>query len=139
MKKRVTISLLLALLVSGVAFADIQSSNGMKYTWSRKLARSIANIAYGPAEILTTWSRSNRYDGSSTALTEGAIEGSKRGLVRIGYGVWELVTFPVHAYKGTYRPPFYSKIEIDPWAGYDEFPPQIGIQSQATYCRSQIW
>lgn len=139
MKNRVTISLMLALLVSGIAMADIQSSNSMKWTWSRKLARAVANLAYGPTEILSTWVRSNRYDGSSTAATEGPIEGTKRSVVRIGYGVWELVTFPVHAYKGTYRPPYYAKSRIDPWAGYDEFPPQIGIQSQAGYCRSQVW
>ena len=139
MKKRVSISLLLALVVSGMAFADIQSSPGMKFTWSRKLARAIANIAYGPGEILSTWSRSNRADGNITASTEAPIEGTRRAAVRIGYGVYELVTFPVHSYKGTFRPAIYKKSSTDPWAGYDEFPPQIGIQSQAGYSRTQVW
>ncbi len=139
MKKRVSISLLLVLFTTGLAFADIQSSYGMKWNWSRKLSRAIGNIAYGPAELLSTWARSNRYDGSSTAAMEGPVEGTKRGCVRIGYGVYELLTFPVHSYKGTYRPPFYKKSSIDPWYGYSEFPPQIGIQSQSNNVRSQVW
>ncbi|MBL9117302.1 MAG: exosortase system-associated protein, TIGR04073 family [Verrucomicrobiaceae bacterium] len=139
MKKRITFSLLLALLVSGAAFADIQSSPGMRWNWSRKLARAIANIAYSPAEVLSTLSRTNGDNGNVASGSEGVIEGSKRTVVRLGYGIYELITFPVHAYKGTYRPPFYRKADMDPWFGYDEFPPQIGIHSQATYSRTQVW
>ena len=139
MKKRFSISLLLALVVSSVAMADIQSSLASKWNWSRKLTRAIANIAYGPGEIISTMVRSNRNDGNVAASIEGPIEGGKRGVVRIGYGIYELVTFPVHAYKGTYRPPFYKKASTDPWFGYDEFPPQIGVQSQGTYSRYQNW
>jgi putative exosortase-associated protein (TIGR04073 family) len=139
MKKRTTFSLLLAFLIAGVAYADIQSSIGMRWNWSRKLARAVANIAYSPAEILSTMSRANMDNGNIAAGSEGPIEGTKRGVVRLGYGIYELITFPVHAYKGTYRPPFYKKADIDPWFGYDEFPPQIGIQSQAAYSRHQTW
>jgi putative exosortase-associated protein (TIGR04073 family) len=139
MKKRFLLTLVSILTIGSMAMADIQSSPGAKWNWSRKLSRGLANVIYGPVEILTTWNRSNRADGSSTAAVEGPIEGLKRSLVRVGYGVFEIVTFPAPAYKGTYRPPYYRKERIDPWKGYDEFPPQLGIQTQAGYTRTQVW
>jgi putative exosortase-associated protein (TIGR04073 family) len=139
MKKRFLLALVSILTIGSMAMADIQSSPGAKWTWSRKLSRGLANVIYGPMEIFSTWNRSIRSDGSSTAGTETPIEGLRRSLVRVGYGVFEIITFPEPAYKGTFRPPYYRKARIDPWKGYDEFPPQLGIQTQSNYCRTQVW
>ncbi len=139
MKKRTIIFLVAVLTFGSLAIADIQSPPGHQFGWSRKLSRALANIVYGSTEILVTWQRSNRDGGSSQAFTDAAVEGSKRTLVRAGYGIFELATFPVPSYKITYRPPFKHKGAIDPWYGYDEFPPQLGIASQAGYSRVQNW
>lgn len=134
------VTLLAAVFAFGsLAFADIQSSPGSHWNWSRKLARGLGNLAYGPMEIFSYWGRSNKTEGNVAASMIGPVEGVKRALVRVGYGVFEVVTFPAPAYKGTYRPPYFKKQRIDPWFGYDEFAPQLGITSQASYSRTQIW
>lgn len=81
--------------------------------------------------------KSDRLDGSSAAFSSTLIQGTGRTVVRLGYGVFELVTFPFPAYHGTYKPPYYKKDYLNPWFGYSEFPPQIGITSEAGYCRTQ--
>lgn len=135
MKTRSILIITAAFTIGSLALADIQSSPGARWNWSRKLSRALANIAYGVTEIPVTWCKSNKLDGSSAAWTTMAVDGSKRSVVRLGYGVFELVTFPFPTYKDGYRPPFYKKEAIDPHFGYGEFPPQFGHSSQATYCR----
>lgn len=139
MKKRIALTFVAILTCGSMAFADIQSPPGSVWNWSRKLSRAIANLAYGPLEIISYWGRANRTEGGVGASVIAPIEGLKRTGVRIGYGVFELVTFPAPAYKGTFRPPYYRKARIDPWYGYDEFAPQFGITGQATYSRTQNW
>ncbi|HEY2573345.1 MAG TPA: exosortase system-associated protein, TIGR04073 family [Verrucomicrobiaceae bacterium] len=137
MKHRSILLLVAAFTFGSFAFADIQSSPGQRWGWSRKLSRALANIAYGVTEYPVTWVKSNRLDGSSAAWSTMAVDGTKRSVVRLGYGVFELVTFPFPVYKGTYRPPYYAHEKFDPYYGYDEFPPQFGHSSQASYCRVQ--
>ena len=138
--KKITATLLLAALTLGTfAVADIQSPPGHRWNWSRKLSRALGNIAYGASEVLVTWQRSNRSDGSHAAASDMVVEGSKRTVVRVGYGIFELVTFPFPTYKSTYRPPHYRKESMDPWFGYGEFSPQVGITSHAGYSRTQSW
>ena len=140
MKKRALITLAVAVLSLGsFAQADIQSPPGHQWNWSRKLSRGLANLTYGGAEVLNTWIRSNRENGAHGALADMAVEGSKRSVVRVGYGIYEVVTFPFPTYKGTYRPPYYKKERIDPWFGYGEFSPQIGFISQVDYSRVRGW
>lgn len=137
MKSRTTLILITALTLGGIALADIQSPPGARWNWSRKLSRAVANLAYGVTEIPITWMKVDRTDGNNAAFSSMAIDGTKRSVVRIGYGLFELVTFPFPAYKGGYRPPYYKHEKFDPWRGYEEFPPQLGITSQARYCRDQ--
>ncbi len=139
MKMRFALTLVALLSVGVSAFADIQSPPGAEWNWSRKLARGLANLAYGPGEIFSYHSRSLSTDGNVAASMIGPIEGSRRALVRVGYGLFDVLTFPVPIYKGTYRPPYYVKQRIDPWFGYDEFSPQLGISAQASYSRTQVW
>jgi putative exosortase-associated protein (TIGR04073 family) len=139
MKMRIATTLVALFAFSSLAFADIQASPGSQWNWSRKLSRGLANLAYGPMEIFSYWSRPNVTDGNVAASAIAPIEGLKRTLVRVGYGVFEVVTFPAPAYKAGYRPPYFKKQRIDPWFGYDEFAPQLGITSQASYSRTQVW
>lgn len=135
MNKRSILLIAAAFTIGSLALADIQSSPASRWNWSRKLSRSLANIIYGVTEIPVTWCKSNNLDGSSAAWTTMAVDGTKRSVVRLGYGVFELVTFPFPAYKDGYRPPFRKKEAMDSYSGYGEFPPQFGHSSQTTYCR----
>lgn len=137
MKSRTLLILITAVTLGGMALADIQSPPGGRWNWSRKLSRAIANLAYGVSEIPIAWMKSDRTDGNSAAFTSMAVDGTRRSVVRIGYGLFELVTFPFPAYKDGFRPPYYKHEKFDPWHGYEEFPPQLGITSQARYCRDQ--
>ncbi|MDH4476585.1 MAG: exosortase system-associated protein, TIGR04073 family [Verrucomicrobiaceae bacterium] len=139
MKKRLSLTLLAGLVLGGLVMADIQSPPGHHFNWSRKLSRGLANLAYGASEIINVWDRSNRSDGAHAAASDMVVEGTKRTIVRLGYGVYEVVTFPFPTYKCTYRPPYYRKEQLDPWWGYSEFSPQVGFISQVDYSRTQGW
>lgn len=139
MKKLIAFTLAATFAIGTMAFADIQSPPGHQFGWSRKLSRALANLAYGGTEFLAVWTKSNRSNGNIGASTDMIVEGSKRAAVRAGYGIYELVTFPVPSWKSTYRPPYAHKGHIDTWYGYDEFPPQVGIIGQTTYSRVQNW
>lgn len=139
MKKIIAITLTAVFAIGTLAFADIQSPPGHQFGWSRKLSRALANLAYGSTEILTVWKKSNRTNGNIAASADAIVDGSKRTAVRAGYGLYELITFPVPSWKHTYRPPYAHKGHIDNWYGYDEFPSQVGFTSQASYSRTQTW
>jgi putative exosortase-associated protein (TIGR04073 family) len=140
MKNRIILLLVGAFCVGSLAFGDIQSSPGSHWNWSRKLSRAVANLAYGvPAEYLVHWQRMERAEGVNMAASAMVVEGTSRSVVRLGYGLFELVTFPFPCYKGTYRPPYHKNDRFDPWGGYEEFPPQVGFTSQARYGRTQSW
>lgn len=139
MKKRIALFLTTFIALGSLAFGDIQSPPGHHYNWSRKLSRGIGNIAYGWTEPFTSWQRTNRSDGNNAALADFFIEGTKRAAVRMGYGVYEFVTFPLPSWKLTYRPPYYRKEQVDPWWGYTQFSPEIGFLSEVDYSRTQAW
>ncbi|MEM7383944.1 MAG: exosortase system-associated protein, TIGR04073 family, partial [Verrucomicrobiota bacterium] len=102
----------------------------------RKLGRAVSNILYGLTELPHTVIQMNKREGNNAAFGAGVVEGTWRSAVRIGYGVYELVSFPVPTYKGSYRAP-YQNIEYDPYRGYDEFAPELGFQSKYEYSRRQ--
>jgi len=137
MKKRLCFVFLAALTIGSILMADIQAPPGSRWGWSRKLSRAVANIAYGITEIPSVAAKSDRMDGSSAALSTTLIQGSGRTVIRLGYGAFELLTFPFPTYHGTYKPSYYKKDYINPWFGYSEFPPQFGITSESGYCRGQ--
>ena len=137
MKNRILLLLVGALTLGSLAIADIQAPPKAQWNWSRKLSRSLANLAYGYLEYPAVWQKNMRSDGSSAATTALVVDGTARTVVRVGYGLYELVTFPFPAYKGTYRPPYYKKERFDNWNGYQEFPPQLGMSAQMQYSRGQ--
>ena len=139
MKKRITLLLAGALTLGSLAFGDIQSSPGSHWDWSRKLSRALGNIAYGWAEYPIQWQKVERSGGVNEAATSMLVQGTHRTIVRMGYGLYEFVTYPYPSYKGGYRPPYRKKERFDPWFGYEEFPPQVGFTSQARYSRTQNW
>jgi putative exosortase-associated protein (TIGR04073 family) len=118
--------------------ADFQESPGSNYTRVRKLSRALANIIYGSTEIPNNWSRTVLNAGSSTSAAYGTVHGVHKTLSRVGYGLYELVTFPFPTYKGGYRQPYHTKNATNPYRGYLEFPTEIGFTSGVTNCRVQV-
>lgn len=139
MKNRIALTILASLTLCGLAFADIQSPPGHHYNWSRKLSRGVGNILYGWTEPFNVWNRVNQSEGAHAAASDFLVEGLKRTAVRLGYGLYEVATFPQPTWKCTYRPPYYKKEVLDPWWGYTEFSPQVGFVSQLDYTRGQGW
>jgi putative exosortase-associated protein (TIGR04073 family) len=128
--------------ISGFAAADIQAPPGSTYTSSRKLGRAISNIMYGFIEIPEQVVRKNQQYGPNTGTTYGAVDGTSRGLRRLGYGFYELFTFHCPTYRGTFKPPYErcgedNRIEMNPHDGLSEFPPELGFESGFYHSRTQ--
>lgn len=134
--KKVVLTLLVASLGTW-AVADIQCPPGASNGAIKKLGRAVANLLYGATEVQANWSQTLASEGANSAATYGILKGVEKSVVRVGYGLYELVTFPAPTYKQGYKAPYYEKACICPHLGYQDYPPQIGMISQADYTRSQ--
>ena len=133
MKK--ALAILLAISLSGVAFADIQSPPGDRETAVRKLSRGLANILYGFMEIPVSFETTLKEQGAPEAFTFGIINGIDRAGMRFGYGLYEVVNFRSPKYKDSFRKP-YKGLDYDTVHGMREFPPEYGFSSGSGYVRS---
>jgi putative exosortase-associated protein (TIGR04073 family) len=124
----------LLLITAASCYADIQDPPANDYGPTRKLARALANIIppFAFAEFPNTIGEMNNREGNTSAFTYGSIQGLGKFFARMGFGWYELVTFPFPTYKGSYRPFYRSNI---PWVhgGFDEFPPELGWKTQYHY------
>ncbi len=138
MKK--TILILLTTAIAGLSMADIQAPPQEKNGPLRKLSRALSNLVYGATEIPTQWQKSTREGGNSEAAGYGTVLGVSKTIARVGFGVFELVTFPFPAYKGTYRPayPESARESTHPSTGFLEFPPELGFVSGGQVNREQF-
>ena len=134
--KKAVLSLLFA-SVATVAIADIQAPPASKDGVIRKLSRSISNLVYGFSEVPSNYIRVLENEGRTAAASYGILKGVEKTVVRVGYGLYELFTFPAPTYKDGYGSPYYKKDSMDPREGYEEFPPQLGYISEAKYNRTQ--
>lgn len=141
--KRLLLSTLLLAMV-GSAYADIQAPPASEYTATRKLGRAVGNILYGIEELPVTMIRWNSAEGDYAGYSVGIIEGFSRTFTRMGYGLYELVTFWAPTYKCTYRPPYQGSCgrnglkEYNTWSGFSEFPEELGFQSKYNYSRFTV-
>ncbi|HEY5743905.1 MAG TPA: exosortase system-associated protein, TIGR04073 family [Terrimicrobiaceae bacterium] len=127
-------SLLVAATVATSALADIQQPPASEYGPTRKLGRGVGNVLFGYTELLDSMAAVNYADGNSASWSYGIVRGVGRSFARLGYGVYDIVTFPFPTVKGSYRPPYRSDI---PWihSGYQEFPPELGFETRYNYVR----
>jgi putative exosortase-associated protein (TIGR04073 family) len=132
--------ILLTAGIAGIGTADIQSPPAYKHGMLRKLSRAVANLGFGYTEIPVQWARSEIEGGASELVSYGTVYGVGKTVARVGYGLFELVTFPFPAYKGTYRAPYAPAIreEYHPSTGLLEFPPEVGFISGVVHNREQI-
>jgi putative exosortase-associated protein (TIGR04073 family) len=131
----------LCLVLASAAMADIQAPPASEQGPTRKLGRGLGNMLYGSTEIFESMSEVNYSEGNSAAFSYGLVRGVGRTLARLGYGVFETVTFPFPTNHGTFRPPYRNNIQ---WlnSGYSEFPPEVGFETKYDYSRqypSQSW
>lgn len=143
MKRALVIATVLFSL-AGFAAADIQAPPGSTYTQSRKLGRALSNILYGFIEIPEQMSRKTQKYGRKAGATYGLVDGSRRALKRFGYGWYELFTFALPTYRGTFKPPYQRcgedhRIEMNPHDGLSEFPPELGFETYFDHSRTQNW
>ena len=132
---KILLSLALGSLVTATALADIHDPPMNDQGPTRKLGRGIANIAFGVTEIPTVMSEMNEREGNSALWSYGAVRGIGRFFARLGYGIYEVTTFPFPTTRSSYRPPYKSNI---PWihGGYEEFPPELGFHTRYRYVRA---
>ncbi len=141
MKKLLVIAASMVALC-GVVSADIHAPPASQYTKSRKLGRAIGNILYGVMEIPEQIVRKTDDHGRKAGWSYGAVDGTSRGLRRLGYGFYELVTFTCPTYRGTFKPPYErcgedNRIEMNVKDGLSEFPPELGFETYFSHSRTQ--
>jgi len=131
---KVAVTLLAVLAIGTTAFADIQQPPASDQGPTRKLGRGLSNILYGISEIPDSIFAVNYDEGNAAAWSYGVVRGVGRTFARLGYGVYEVATFPAPTVRGSYRPPYRS---IVPWinSGYEEFPPELGWETRYSYTR----
>ena len=131
-KPLLLIALIVAFTTAGIA--DIHTPPQSRYTRTAKLWRGISNLLYGSTEIPERWSRSVRTKGSTAAASDGLLDGGYRTILRLGYGVYEIITWWSPTHSNSYRPPYVSD-HYDTFDGFSEYPPQLGFIGEADYSR----
>jgi putative exosortase-associated protein (TIGR04073 family) len=120
--------------IASSALADIQDPPSNDYGPTRKLGRGISNVLFGWSEIPHTIGQVNEREGNAAAGGYGVVRGVGRAWMRFHTGLFDIVTFPFPAVRGTYYPPLPDdKRYIH--AGFQEFPPELGYESKYHYVR----
>ena len=127
------LSLALVFAFAAAAVADIQAPPMADLGRIHKLGRGISNTAFGVCELPFNIAAINDTDGNN-ALGYGVMLGVHRSVIRITGGVFDIITSPGPAYKGSYRAPFPSNL-VWGYAGYEEFAPELGFETRYEYSR----
>jgi putative exosortase-associated protein (TIGR04073 family) len=100
-------------LGAGVGWADAGGgSDQPNHHAGRKLARGLSNVLFGVVEVPNQVMQTNYRHGGAAAATLGVGKGFGRWLMRMGVGVFEIVTFPVPVPDG-YRPLMKPEFPVD--------------------------
>lgn len=91
MLKLVAVALMFAAVVMPASAVDEYDSSGPL----TKLGRGIANVAFGPLELLKQPYDVNQNMGAIPAVTYGVLRGVCYTIARIGVGVADIITFPM--------------------------------------------
>ncbi|HEV3410448.1 MAG TPA: exosortase system-associated protein, TIGR04073 family, partial [Chthoniobacterales bacterium] len=131
---RTFLAAVLLTALASLARADIHDPPSNNQGPTRKLGRGISNLLFGWSELPHEVSRVNEKEGNSAAGGFGVVRGVGRSVLRVGAGIFEILTFPVPVARGTYFPLLPDETH---WkhAGYKEFPPELGNESKYPYTR----
>lgn len=81
-------------VAAGLWLALATPARAQDDTPTRKLGRGIANISLCILEIPRSWREITAEHGEMAGLTWGTLVGTKNGLLRVGVGAYEVLTFP---------------------------------------------
>jgi putative exosortase-associated protein (TIGR04073 family) len=131
MKKLCAFALLLSFIC--VCRADIHDPPSNAQGPTRKLGRGVSNLLFGWSELPATIVKINQDEGNSAAAGY-VVRGVGRSAMRTYAGLFDILTWPIPAVRGTYFPVLESDVH---WihAGYQEFPPELGNESKYPYVR----
>lgn len=132
MKNQLVFAAIIAL--ASTALADIQDPPSNDYGPTRKLGRGVSNMLFGWSEIPHTIAQVNEREGNSAAAGYGVVRGVGRAWMRFHTGLFDIVTFPFPAVRGTYYPALPDDRRYI-HAGFQEFPPELGYESKYHYVR----
>lgn len=132
--KKLCVTVLFLGLIS-LCRADIHDPPSNAQGPTRKLGRGLSNLLFGWSELPTTIAKVNQDEGNSAAAGYGVVRGVGRSVLRMQAGVFEILTWPIPAVRGTYFPVLESDVH---WihSGYQEFPPELGNESKYPYVRT---
>ena len=132
MRRLAVVALLIG--IAATCRADIHDPPSNDYGPTRKLGRGISNLVFGITELPTTIAKVNEQEGNSAAAGYGVVRGVGRSVMRMQAGLFEILTWPIPAVRGTYFPVLESDVH---WihAGYKAFPPELGNESKYPYTR----
>ena len=82
----------LVALTAPMGFADDSSESG--YQWNDKLARGAVNAVTCPIEIIRGIDLTSKEEGPAKGWTIGFVKGLAGGVMRLGAGIVDFVTFP---------------------------------------------
>lgn len=131
---RTLVALVLLIAATAVCSADIHDPPSNAQGPTRKLGRGVSNLLFGWSELPATVANVNHEEGNSAAAGYGVVRGVGRSAMRMAAGVFEILTWPFPAVRGTYFPVLESDTH---WihSGYQEFPPELGFESKYPYTR----
>ena len=122
--KMLLVVFMLAVVTAPVAAYDEYDGSGPL----TKLGRGIANVAFGPLELLKQPYDVNRNMGSIPGITYGVLRGVCFTIARVCVGVADIVTFPMPlpgctddpddygwGYGPMMRPAWVMDLEHNPW------------------------
>ena len=111
-----TISLFV--LATPYCFADtIDSSGDKEYEWTDKLGRGLANVFTSPVEIIRGIDLTSKEDGPAKGWTIGFVKGIAGGVLRLGAGLVDFVTFPFGFPEETKGPIIKPAFVWEDWVG----------------------
>ena len=93
-KALILTSLFLAVSMVLLPQSGAAEGTGETYTWEKKLGRGFLNIISFPVEIAAQIHLVSEEDSLLAGWTYGVVKGIGTGVVRLGAGVIDLVTFP---------------------------------------------
>ena len=111
MKRKISVLVLASLfLFSLTAPAETAPAQARTYSWQDKLKRGAINIVSSPVEVARDIHVTTEEKNLLVGWTVGLVKGLGEGVVRLGAGVIDLLTFPFNfpeSHKGPLLDPEY--------------------------------
>ena len=93
--RKISLTLVVAMsLTIAVPFCFADEAKSSPYQWHDKLSRGFVNAVTSPIEIVRGVDLTSKEDGPAKGWTIGLVKGLAGGVMRLGAGLVDFVTFP---------------------------------------------